>query len=111
MSEQTNRPADPAVIDAAAGRVISKPNQSRPAARRRGRPRHPRGPPADDDGSDDVDCYSIRTFCHRHGFSTSFFHKLRKGGIGPAVVKIGNRTLITVESARRWRRERERASE
>jgi hypothetical protein len=60
---------------------------------------------------DSVDAYSIPAFCHRHGISEAFFHKLRTQGLGPRVMRLGTRTLITRESAAAWRRERELASQ
>ena len=62
------------------------------------------------DDENGVDAFSIRAFCDRHGISESFFHKLQQQGLGPRVMRLGSRTLITRESAERWRREREAAT-
>ena len=50
---------------------------------------------------------SISEFCEAHGISEGFFYKLKKRGEGPREMKVGVRTLITFESAARWRRKRE----
>ncbi len=56
------------------------------------------------------DAYSIPEWCKRNRFSVSFYHKLQKQGLGPRVIRIGRRTLISCEAAEEWRREREAAS-
>ena len=53
---------------------------------------------------------SIREFCAAHGISEGFFYKLKKKGEGPREMKVGARTLITLESAAEWRRARENAT-
>jgi predicted DNA-binding transcriptional regulator AlpA len=50
---------------------------------------------------------SIPEFCKAHGISEAFFYKLKKQGEGPREMKVGARTLITLESAAEWRRTRE----
>ena len=50
---------------------------------------------------------SIPEFCAAHGISEGFFYKLKKQGEGPREMKVGARTLITLESAAEWRRTRE----
>ena len=50
---------------------------------------------------------SIPEFCEAHGISEGFFYKLKKQGEGPREMKVGARTLITLESAAEWRRARE----
>jgi hypothetical protein len=52
--------------------------------------------------------FSIRTFCKAHNISQSFFHKLQALGLGPKIMRAGRRVLISNESAREWRRQRER---
>jgi len=54
---------------------------------------------------------SIPEFCEAHGISEGFFYKLKKQGEGPREMKLGARTLITLESAAEWRRERENATQ
>ena len=67
----------------------------------------PRVRPLPDDADTSVDAFSITKFCERHGISESFFHKLRAKGLGPVTMKVGTRTLISVEAAAAWRRARE----
>jgi predicted DNA-binding transcriptional regulator AlpA len=50
---------------------------------------------------------SIPEFCKAHGISEGFFYKLKKQGDGPREMKVGARTLISLESASEWRRARE----
>src|SRR5207342_3502477 len=50
---------------------------------------------------------SIPEFCEAHGISEGFFYKLKKQGEGPREMKVGARTLITLESAAEWRRARD----
>ena len=52
-------------------------------------------------------CYSIKTFCESHHLSEAMFHKLRAMRIGPDVMQVGRRVLISFESAARWRAQRE----
>jgi hypothetical protein len=56
----------------------------------------------------EIDAYDIPTFCKRHGqMSPSFFHKLRALGLGPRVMRVGNRVMVSKEAAREGRAERE----
>ena len=54
-------------------------------------------------GSGEPDLYSVREFCCRHGLSRSHFYRLAERGDGPEVVKLGRRTLVPREGARKWR--------
>lgn len=54
--------------------------------------------------------YSIKQFCELHGVSLDFYFKLQRQGFGPKVMRIGARTLISVESAAAWRRDREQGA-
>jgi predicted DNA-binding transcriptional regulator AlpA len=58
-----------------------------------------------------VDAYRIPEFCRSHGISQAFFFKLQAAGLGPRVMRLGARVLISKESAAAWRRERELASQ
>lgn len=58
----------------------------------------------------ETDAQSIETFCARNGISRAMFYKLQKAGNGPRVMKVGERTLISAESAADWRRRMERAA-
>ena len=54
---------------------------------------------------------TIQQFCEAFNISEGFFYKLKKQGLGPREMKVGTRTLITIESAKDWGRERERITE
>ena len=51
--------------------------------------------------------YSIRQFCQAHSISVDTYFRLQRANGGPATMKVGGRTLISVEAAAAWRRERE----
>lgn len=51
--------------------------------------------------------YSIAEFCQAHRVSRAFFYVLQKRGEGPAVMKVGKRTLVSEESAKDWRKRME----
>lgn len=55
----------------------------------------------------DVDAYSIEQFCKRHGLSRATFYNLAKVGRAPRTMKVGSRTLVSVEAAAEWRRKME----
>lgn len=50
---------------------------------------------------------SISQFCEDHAISRSTFYNLLKVGLGPIVMKVGKRTLISAESAAAWRKQME----
>jgi hypothetical protein len=50
---------------------------------------------------------SIYAFCVRHDISEDMYFKMQREGWGPRVMRVGARVLISLESAERWRRERE----
>jgi hypothetical protein len=50
---------------------------------------------------------SIDQFCIDHDICRAFFYKLQRQGRGPAVTKLGTRTVISAESAAAWRRRME----
>lgn len=47
---------------------------------------------------------TVKDFCKSHSISESFFYKLRTQGKAPNIIKVGNKTLITSESAEHWRK-------
>ncbi|WP_244635710.1 hypothetical protein [Bradyrhizobium huanghuaihaiense] len=51
--------------------------------------------------------YSIRQFCEAHNISVDTYFRMQRVGFGPVTMKVGGRTLISVEAAAAWRRERE----
>ncbi|ACK52006.1 hypothetical protein Msil_3097 [Methylocella silvestris BL2] len=56
------------------------------------------------------DVYDIEQFCDRHRISKSTYFNLQKAGVGPRVMHVGKRVLITKEAAADWRRAREQAT-
>jgi hypothetical protein len=54
--------------------------------------------------------YTVAEFCRSHRLSRSKLYQLWAAGIGPRVLRVGVKVLITAEAAAEWRRERERAS-
>ena len=58
-----------------------------------------------------LSAYSIEQFCQAHGISIDLYFKMRRQGLGPATMKVGGRTLISIEAAAAWRRDREAASQ
>ena len=107
-SRKPNRPPDPVVEARTRGQFVAHAVSDGEHRRRSRRKQQARAPPDDDDNNDHHDgAFSIRAFCARHSISQSFFHKLRSLGLGPAIMKVGARTLISSEAAARWRAERE----
>lgn len=45
---------------------------------------------------------SVREFCESANISKSTFYNLVNAGEGPAVVRIGRKTLVSEPSARNW---------
>ena len=107
---ESSRPTDPLVAARSRGKYAGS-GAIDAAPQQRERAHRPRGPPEDQCGDGDVDAYSIRRFCERHDISEAFFHKLRALGLGPVVMKVGARTLVSREAAARWRVEREAAAQ
>ena len=54
--------------------------------------------------------YSVTQFCKIHDISNGHFYNLVNAGLGPRLMRLGSRTLITTEEAARWRAERVAAS-
>jgi hypothetical protein len=57
-----------------------------------------------------IAAYSIHEFCFAHRISVDHYFKLQRLGLGPDVMKVGTRTLISIEAATRWRKQREVAA-
>jgi hypothetical protein len=55
--------------------------------------------------------FSIAEFALLHGISQDHYFRLARAGLGPKIMKIGARTLVSAESAAEWRAQRERATE
>ena len=111
-SRKPNRPPDPVVEARSRGQFVAHAVSDGEHRRRSRRKQQARAPPDDDDNNDHHDgAFSIRAFCARHSISQSFFHKLRSLGLGPAIMKVGTRTLISSEAAAAWRRSCEIAAQ
>ena len=54
--------------------------------------------------------YDIRDFCDYHKISRSHFYNLLKKNLGPRMMCVGRRKLISEEAAAEWRREMEKSS-
>lgn len=52
----------------------------------------------------------VNTFCETYGISRSMFYKLQRQGKGPRLLKIGKRTLVTIEAAEQWQQDMEQAN-
>jgi len=70
-------------------------------------PKYRRKPPSADPNALAM---SIKEFCRLHGISEDMFFKMRRQGWGPAVMRVGTRTLISIEAAAEWRKAREQAA-
>ena len=108
--ETSNRPNDPAVEAAEAGRFVRKKKTGRRRRHQGHREQQQQAPPPI--GAEVIGAYSIEQFCAAHGgISEAFFHKLVKEGRGPKLMKVGSRTMISTESAKAWREAQEREAE
>ena len=63
--------------------------------------------PASTRSPDQVCTYSVAQFCAAHNITKVFFYKLLKQGNGPRIMKVGARTLVSIEAASEWRRKME----
>jgi predicted DNA-binding transcriptional regulator AlpA len=59
----------------------------------------------------DRSAYTIDEFCHAHRISRRKFYDLIEQGIGPRLMRIGVKVLISTEAATAWRAEREAAAQ
>jgi len=48
--------------------------------------------------------YSVQEFCEAHDITKVLFYKMLKSGNGPRIMKVGTRTLISLDAAAEWRR-------
>jgi hypothetical protein len=98
LPNKAARFSDPAVKDAARGKFVRGKTSRRKKRSKRRNHNRIRAPPLSDAGA-----YSIPQFCRAHGgMSEAFYYKLAKAGLGPKTMHIGGRTLISIESARKW---------
>jgi hypothetical protein len=54
-----------------------------------------------------IEAHSFPEFCRAHSLSIAFGYALLKRGEGPTIMKVGRRTLVSVEAAAEWRRRME----
>lgn len=54
--------------------------------------------------------FTVHQFCADHSISRATFYNLINEGKGPVLMKVGSRTLISVEAAEAWRRRMEAES-
>jgi hypothetical protein len=45
---------------------------------------------------------SVREFCRRYDFSKSTYYNLKRRGLGPRTMRVGNREKVTPEAAAEW---------
>lgn len=57
--------------------------------------------------SSEIITYDVVTFCKQHHISRSLFYKLVRENRGPKLMRVGRRTLITEQSAKKWREQME----
>ena len=55
-----------------------------------------------------VEAFSVTDFCAAHSLSRGKFYGLLKLGLGPRIMKVGRRTLVSREAAADWRHDMER---
>ena len=60
---------------------------------------------------DPIDALAVAQFCERHNLCRATFYNLLRTGRGPRIMKVGARTLISVEAAEEWRRRMEQLAE
>jgi predicted DNA-binding transcriptional regulator AlpA len=119
--KQSRRPEDQAVRDRERGAFAGDAQRTRRESLK-GSTAQPRGPPGtgltgDSSPKDEKDeerppwlALSIAQFCKAHAISEDFFYKLMRQGEAPRLMKVGARTLISIEAAAEWRRAREQAT-
>jgi hypothetical protein len=90
--------------ETAAQPIYETEQSSTPAVSRKGRAHAARAPPMQ------RGAYSVAEFCEAYRLSIPLLYKLWSKGEGPALMKVGVRTLISFEAADKWRRDRERVS-
>jgi hypothetical protein len=100
VQDKPKHPVDPRVEAIQVGKFVPVEDDSA-QPNKKGSPKKERGPPPPRMG------YSVPEFCSAHGFSTAHYYGvLKKQGLAPREMKIGNRRIITIEEASRWRAER-----
>lgn len=59
--------------------------------------------PADISFASPPAAYTVPEFCAAHRITSGNLQKLLRLGLGPRLMRVGNRNLISVEAARDWR--------
>jgi hypothetical protein len=54
--------------------------------------------------------FSVDEFCRLHRISRASLYNYWTDGVGPRVMRVGKRRLISAEAAEEWRRSREAAA-
>lgn len=57
-----------------------------------------------------IKAHDINTFCETFGISRSFFYKLKRQNKAPRTMKVGSKTLISVDAAEEWQKQMEQES-
>lgn len=55
--------------------------------------------------------FSVAEFCEKHRITKPTFYELVKRGTAPRIMKVGRRTLISIEAAADWRRQMEQGAQ
>jgi hypothetical protein len=56
------------------------------------------------------EAFSVDEFCSTHRISRALFYLLQRAGSGPRLMRVGRRTLVTVDAAAEWRKRMERST-
>jgi len=51
--------------------------------------------------------YDVESFCKKFNISKSMFYKLKRQGRAPRIMKIGKRTIISIEAVTEWQAQME----
>lgn len=54
-----------------------------------------------------TEAYTVDEFCAAYRICRASFYNLQKSNLGPRIMRVGGRVLISKEAAAAWRRERE----
>ena len=56
----------------------------------------------------DTKVFTVQQFCDNYQIGRNLFYKMVASGTGPALMKVGRRTLISLQAANEWRERVER---
>jgi hypothetical protein len=54
--------------------------------------------------------YTIKEFCTAHRIHHDTYYRMQRAGFGPEIMKVGKKTLISIEAAAAWREARQAAA-